>query len=112
MIYSKIEDMFKGWFIGNFHPTSFQTEACEVALKSYSKGDQETEHFHKIATEITLLVSGKMQMCGRDWVEGSIVVLNPGESTSFKALSDCVTVVVKVPGAQNDKYFLDLNDQK
>lgn len=37
------------------------------------------------------------------------VILEPGEETDFEALSDAVNVVVKVPGAQNDKYLSDNN---
>ena len=104
MNHTRLENMIKGWFIGGFSPTAHQTQACEVALKRYNAGDYEATHFHKIATEITLIVSGKVRMAGREWSSGDIIVLHPGESTDFEALTDAVNVVVKVPGALNDKY--------
>ena len=42
---------------------------------------------------------------------GDIVVIEPGESTDFRVLSEkCTTCVVKIPGAPNDKY-LDQNEE-
>ena len=38
--------------------------------------------------------------------KNSIIKILPGESTSFKCLEDAVTVVVKMPGANNDKYLV------
>jgi hypothetical protein len=101
---AKLDEMKKGWFVGGFNPTAHSTEACEVAVKYYKAGDKEGSHLHRVATEITLVLSGHAQMVGRDWCEGEILVLEPGEITDFEALTDCITVVVKLPGALNDKY--------
>lgn len=97
--------MTKGWFIGNFSPTLFATEAVEVAIKEYPAGFTEQWHYHKIATEFTAIVSGEVRMNGREYRKGDIVVIPPGEGTDFEALSATVTVVVKLPGAPNDKYL-------
>lgn len=97
-------DMVKGWFVGGFTPTAFSTEACEVGVKVYKAGDSEVAHYHKIATEITLVLSGSVSMRGHIWKEGDIIVLEPGDITAFEALTDAATVVVKVPGALDDKY--------
>ncbi len=105
MITGKLQDMFKGWFVGDFDPTLLRTDACEVAVKSYRAGDAEELHHHKIATEVTLILSGRVRMCGQEWGEGDIIVLAPGEATDFVALTDAVNVVVKTPGAKNDKYL-------
>lgn len=104
---SKISDMKGGWFIGNFEPSLLQTNACEVAVKIYKKGDYDSSHYHKIATEYTMIVKGKVRMFNRDFGEGTIVVVEPGETTDFIALEDTVNVVVKIPGANDDKYLVD-----
>jgi len=109
MKHAKLNEMVKGWFVGAFSPTAYSTSSCEVAVKSYKAGQTEDEHFHKIATEITLILSGRVRMAGKEWEEGDIVILEPGETTDFEALTDAVNVVVKVPGAQDDKYFLNAN---
>lgn len=103
----KLENMVKGWFVGGFDPTAFKTDACEVAVKHYKAGDYEAPHFHKVATEITVIVSGAVEMCGKQWSEGDIIVLSPGEITEFHALTDAINVVVKLPGALNDKFIVE-----
>lgn len=97
--------MLKGWFVGNFTPSVLSTSDVEVGVKMYRAGDSEERHFHKIATEVTLIQSGRVHMNGQEYVAGDIVVIEPLESTDFKALEDTVTVVVKHPGASNDKYL-------
>lgn len=108
MTCAKLNDMINGWFIGNFDPSLYKTNDCEVAVKSYKKGDKEDAHYHKIATEFTVIVSGRVKMFDREFVAGDIVVVHPGESTSFEAIEDSINVVVKMPGANNDKYLLEV----
>lgn len=96
--------MVKGWFIGDFEPTCLRTQDVEVACKKYNAGDHEARHFHKVATEVTLVVSGSVKMCEHILGEGDMIVLSPGESADFLALEDAVTVVVKLPSVLGDKY--------
>lgn len=100
----KLEDMIKGWFIGNFEPSLYKTNDVEVGIKKYNAGDYENSHFHKIATEFTVIISGTVEMNGVQYFENEIIKINPGVKTDFKAITDVVTVVAKVPGANNDKY--------
>ena len=102
----QINKMTKGWFIGNFEPSLLKTNDVEVAVKSYNAGDYEEEHYHKIATEYTVIISGKVRMFDTEFVEGDIIVVEPGDITDFKALTDSVNVVVKIPGANEDKYIV------
>jgi len=106
MIQAKLEDMIGGWFIGNFDPSLLKTNDVEVAVKQYTKGDYEEEHFHKIATEFTVIIKGKVKMKEKEYSEGMILVIPPNESTDFLALTDATTVCVKFPGASNDKYLI------
>ena len=107
---ANIYDMHKGWFIGNFDPSLFKTNDVEVAVKSYKKGDKEEAHYHKIATEYTVVISGSIKMFDKVWKKGDIVVVEPYECTSFEAMEDSENVVVKIPGANNDKYQEEIND--
>lgn len=104
MRHARLEDMVKGWFVGDFAPNVLRTTACEVAVKRYKAGDAEAAHLHRVATEVTLIVSGRVRMLGREWGEGDIVTIEPGEATDFLALTDAVNVVVKLPSAAGDKY--------
>ena len=102
-----LDDMKKGWFVGNFVPTLYKTNACEVAVKSYRKGDREAKHYHRIATEITVIVEGSVRMFDTVYSAGDIVVVEPGDVTGFEALTDAVNAVVKLPGVNNDKYLAE-----
>lgn len=102
---AKLDDMTKGWFIGNFEPSLLKINDVEVAIKSYQKGDYEDAHYHKIATEFTVVVSGKVKMFDTVFEAGDIIVVEPMEATDFTALEDTVCTVVKYPGASNDKYM-------
>lgn len=102
---AKLDDMIKGWFVGNFNPTLLKTNDVEVAVKKYKKGDYEEKHYHKIATEITVIVSGKVKMNGVIYNAGDIIVTEPNEATDFEALEDTVNTVLKLPGANDDKYM-------
>lgn len=103
-----LQNMVKGWFIGNFEPSLLKTNDCEVAVKEYKKGDYEGKHFHKIATEFTVIISGRVRMNGVEYKAGDIIVMEPNEITDFECLEDGTkNVVVKIPGANNDKYIVN-----
>lgn len=102
-----LKNMTKGWFVGNFIPSLYITNDVEVGIKSYKVGSYEKLHFHKIATEITVIVSGEVEMSGQHYKQGDMIVIEPEESTDFLALTDVTTVVVKLPGANNDKYLCE-----
>jgi hypothetical protein len=101
----KLDDMINGWFIGKFDPSLYKTNDVEVGVKKYLSGDSEKLHFHKIATEFTVIISGEVLMNDEKYVSGDILVIEPGVATDFFALSNVVTLVVKIPGANNDKYL-------
>ena len=53
-----LDEMVRGWFVGDFEPTAYRTSEVEVAIKHYVAGDAEERHVHKVATELTAVVSG------------------------------------------------------
>ena len=99
-----IANFTKGWFIGNFEPTLLATNDFEIAVKEYDKGAIEEAHVHKVATEYTVVLHGKIIMLGQEFGHGDIVVVNPGIATAFEALTDVTTIAIKVPCVQGDKY--------
>ena len=104
---SKLDDMVKGWFIGNFEPSLLKTNDVEVAVKKYNKGEYEKCHYHKVATEFTVIISGRVKMNGIEYSSGDIIMMEPNESTDFEVLEDgTINVVVKIPGNNNDKYLM------
>jgi quercetin dioxygenase-like cupin family protein len=101
---AKLSEFTKGWFIGDFEPSIYKTKDFEAAVKTYAKGDYEAAHYHKIAAEFTVIVSGEVQMNGIRYAAGDIIMLKPGEITDFLALTDAVCAVVKTPCVKDDKY--------
>lgn len=104
---AKLSNMTRGWFVGNFEPTLYRTNEVEIAVKEYKAGDYEDAHYHKIATEITVVMSGRIKMFGREFERGDIVIAEPNDVTRFDALTDVVLTVVKLPGANDDKYLVE-----
>jgi len=102
---AKLSEMTRGWFVGNFEPTLYRTGEVEVAVKSYREGDCEAAHYHRIATEITVITSGTVEMNGIGYGPGDVIILEPGEVTDFRAVTEAILTVVKIPGAGNDKHF-------
>lgn len=101
-----LSNFFRGWIVGDFSPTLNKTELFEVAVKRYSSGENEPAHYHKIATEITVIVSGRVRMNGQEYCTDDIIVIEPGEATYFEVLDDCITTVIKIPSISNDKYLV------
>jgi hypothetical protein len=96
-----------GWFVGDFNPAVLRTHAAEVAVKHYPAGAYEKKHLHKIATEVTVIVAGEVEMNRQRYRAGDIIMMEPGEATDFRTITAATTAVVKIPGALNDKYPCD-----
>jgi HAD superfamily hydrolase (TIGR01509 family) len=95
----------KGWFIGDFDPSLLKTKDFEIAVKEYKAGDSEVSHFHKLADEYTLTVSGVFKMNSIILKKGDIVFLEKNTISDFHCIEEGSTVVVKVPCVKNDKYI-------
>ena len=102
--FHRLDQMVRGWFVGDFQPAALSLGAAEAAIQHFPAGTVEAEHHHRAATEVTVIVSGRAVMCGRVVEAGDILVLPPGTATSFEALEDTVTAVVKTPSVPGDKY--------
>lgn len=101
----ELENFTRGWFVGDFSPSILSSKDCEVGIKHYKKGYCEERHFHKIATEITAVIKGRVQMNGVIYKQGDIILIKPNESTDFKALEESITCVVKMPSVKDDKFL-------
>ena len=104
---ARLEQMIGGWFVGDFDPSVLRSRDVEVAVKHYAAGAHDAAHFHKIATEVTVIVSGRARMGDREWSAGDIIVVEPGEVSEFVAITDVALVAVKLPSVMGDKYMAD-----
>lgn len=100
-----LDEFVGGWLTGNFSPALVRQESVELAVKRYAAGDLEPRHHHRIATEYTVIASGKVRMETTTYEAGAVIEVAPGESTDFEALEDTVTVVLKFPSVTDDKYL-------
>jgi hypothetical protein len=101
--------MVKGWFVGDFEPSVAHSTVCEVAVKHYAAGEYEEIHHHRVATQVTVIVSGRVSLMGKILGPGDIVLLEPGEATDFLVLTDAVCAVVRLPSVRGDKYPGQMN---
>lgn len=100
----KLSEMKGGWFIGDFKPTCFDTKDFEVSYKVHKKGEKWGDHVHKVATEINLLIKGRMSNGSQEVNSGEIFIVSPGEEMRPEFHEDCEVVCVKTPSVKGDKY--------
>ena len=101
---NNLNEFIRGWFVGDFEPSLLKSKEVEVAVKKYVAGQMEDKHIHKIATEITVIISGEVEMNGIRYVADDVITIEPYEKTDFKCITDAITVVVKMPCISGDKY--------
>lgn len=104
MTHHRLDEMVRGWFVGDFEPTAHRTGEVEVAIKHFAAGDAEPRHVHRRATELTAVVAGRVRMEGRELHAGDILEVRPGDPCDFLALTDAIVVAVKLPAVPGDKY--------
>jgi len=101
---ARIEEMVKGLSVVNFTPMLYQTGAVEVAVKTCHAGEMELAHCHKIETELTVIAQGEVEIIGRRYCCGEIIVMEPVEVTDFRAVTNAIKTIVKIPGAKGEKH--------
>lgn len=100
-------DFKGGWFVGNFFPTIIPSDNVEICIKRYKADDYDQSHYHKEADEITMIIEGLVSMNKIKYHADDIIWIEKGEATDFKALTDAITCVIKIPCVKNDKYLTD-----
>lgn len=102
----KLTDFFRGWVIGDFEPSLLKTKNFEVGILHHPKGEKWPKHYHKIATEFNILISGSMTLQDHNFVAGDVFILEPFDIADPIFHEDCTIVCVKVPSDTKDKYIL------
>jgi hypothetical protein len=95
----------RGWFIGDFVGAVHRTKDFEVTYQKNPR-TQTPSHIHKIAHEITLVISGR-QICNGEMFEaGDICILEPGDISQIEYLEETEVVTIKIPSCPSDKHYL------
>ena len=103
----KLDNMIGGWFVGDFTPSIFKNKNVEVGIKYYKAGDKDPLHVHRETWEVTVIVEGRVIMADMELSKGDIIMLEPGDVSSFEALEDSALAVVKYPSIPSDKFILE-----
>ena len=102
----ELSEMTGGWFVGDFEPSVIRTKAFEVGVKHFKAGEVFEPHYHKVAEEITVIVSGRVRINQVEYGAGSIILQQVNEISDFCTLEETTIVAVKMPSAPNDKYMV------
>ena len=95
----------RGWFIGDFDNAVFRTKDFEVTYQKTSRS-QTASHIHKLAYEITLVISGRQICNGQMFAAGDICILEPGDISQIEYLEETEVVTIKTPSVPSDKHYL------
>ena len=101
-----LQNYTRGWLVGDFAPNVFRTKECEFAVKTYTDGESEPAHFHKRATEISVIVTGEFNINGKKLKAGDVLIMEPGDVARFKCVKAGSTAVIKIPSVRGDKYLV------
>jgi len=83
-----------------------RTSDFEVGVKHFKAGEIEVAHKQIVATEISVVISGVIEMNGQEFQEGQIITVLPGEITNFRSLTNSSLVCVKFPSIPADRIIV------
>jgi len=85
--------------------SSIQDKSFRSLSKNPSRGEKWEAHYHKEATEINLLIRGKMKVNDIELNSGDIFILSPYEvASNITYIEDCEMVIIKTPSIPTDKF--------
>lgn len=99
----KLENYVNGWIVGDFSPSVIRTSELEIAVKHFSLGEKEPEHYQKLAIEATFVLTGKIRMGGEYLSSGEGLLVKPEVALDFEAMQDSIVLAIKIPSLPNDK---------
>lgn len=96
----------RGWFIGDFPEAILRTKDFECCWQKNPAGAKDTPHYHKIITEIQLIIKGRMLINGVEFCVGDIYMSEPGDHYYAEYLEDTEVFAIKFPSIPDDKYYI------
>ena len=97
-----------GWFVGAFNPTAYSSN-FEVGIHEHTKGEHHQDHFHKLGTEINLVLDGSVSINDTVFNKDDIFILYPYELSCVEYLTDVRICVVRNISDTTDKYKVDIS---
>ena len=102
----KIEDMFRGWFVGNFEPSVMKNTGFEIGYLFHKKGEKWLTHYHNNLIEVNLLIDGKMILNDLEINKNEIFVIDKKVLACPIFLEDCYIICIKIPQMVGDKVII------
>ena len=96
-----------GWFVGSFKPNLINNQDIEVGIKVIPQNTKPDYHFHKIKTEYTILIQGKI-ICLEKKIHvlpGTTIKLLPYEKNDQFFPERSLILVLNTPSVKGDKYI-------
>jgi hypothetical protein len=110
MKHHRLEDFYRGWIVGKFEPSLLQAD-FEVGIAHHHAGEPHGDHFHKLSTEINVVISGTVKINDRVFNSGDIFVLEPWEVSQAEFITDCVIVIVRDRSIPGDKFEFSIRGE-
>lgn len=108
---SNVDEYTNGWFIGDFYDSLFRRKEFEVAIHKHKAGETSDGHYHAVATEINVIISGSVNIgfngAKTQLYEDGIWVTYPYENPTVIFLEDTKLLIIKTPSVPGDKYYID-----
>ncbi len=92
--------------MGDFEPSIIRTKDFEFGVQYFKSGQKHEKHVHKIAREITVIVSGKFTINGKSIEQGDVIIVEAGEPADFTCIEDGAAAIIKTPSVMGDKYVI------
>ena len=98
---------YKGWYAGNFYPNLVKSKDIEFGFKRIAKCTEPDYHYHKIKTEFTILIEGKIICKNNNTVVSPIscIKLDPYEKNDQYFSEESLILIINTPSITGDKHY-------
>ena len=107
-----LKGMKKGYFIGDFNPCLYNSKDVEVCIRGASKYTLDAAYYRKNDTRIIYLTRGKIDVDGKVYKKGRVLLFEPGEIINIFALTNVEMVIMNFPGTKSDLCRVIWDDYK
>lgn len=100
----KLTDYKRGWVVGDFKPSVWRTDKCEVGLRWNEKGYKVDRHYHTLGTEYVVFAGGKHRINDQVFGDGDMTIIRPYMSSEYECLEPGYCLTVRDISISGDKY--------
>jgi len=105
MKFGNMQDFKRGWVVGNFEPSLFNSLVNDIGVLRIEKGVVSDGHYHKEHTEYNIIITGSVMVGNRILTNDDIFIYERLDESLVEFLEDTILLVIKNPSTKNDKYY-------